>query len=116
MRSRTSLFDRTVLKKNIIRFAPAWGLYSLGLLMFLVSQAEVVDLPPYFASAIAYSVPNAMGAVNFFYALISAQLVFGDLYNTRMCNALTPCRCAGKPGSLPMSCRGCCFPWFPIWE
>ena len=88
MRSRISLFDRTVLKKNITRFAPAWGLYSLGLLMFLVSQAEVVDRPPYFASAIAYSVPNAMGAVNFFYALICAQLVFGDLYNTRMCNAL----------------------------
>ena len=29
-----------------------------------------------------------MAILNFFYALLCAQLLFGDLYNSRMCNAL----------------------------
>ena len=86
MRSRTSLFDKTVLKKNLIRFAPAWGLYSLGLLMMLVTQIDV-DLPANLAANMAYTL-ESMGAVNFFYALVVGLLLYGDLFNTRMCNAL----------------------------
>ena len=33
MKLRTSYFDTAILKKNITRFAPAWGLYSAFLLM-----------------------------------------------------------------------------------
>ena len=33
MKLRTSFFDKTVFFKNVTRFAPVWGLYSLGLLM-----------------------------------------------------------------------------------
>ena len=86
MRSRTSLFDKTILRKNLIRFAPCWGLYSLGLLMMLVSQIEVGQ-PANFAANMAYTL-ESMGAVNFFYALTVGLLLYGDLYNTRMCNAL----------------------------
>ena len=86
MRSRTSLFNRTVLKKNLIRFAPAWGLYSLGLLMMLVTQIEV-GRPTNFAANMAYTL-ESMGVVNLGYALIVGLLLYGDLFNTRMCNAL----------------------------
>ena len=86
MRSRTSLFDKTILRKNLIRFAPCWGLYSLGLLMMLVTRIEV-GRPAYFAANMAYTL-EAMGAVNFFYALTAGLLLYGDLFNTRMCNAL----------------------------
>ena len=86
MRSRTSLFDKTVLKKNLIRFAPAWGLYSLGLLMMLVTQIEV-GRPTNFAANMAYTL-ESMGVVNLGYALIVGLLLYGDLFNTRMCNAL----------------------------
>ena len=86
MRSRTSLFDKTILRKNLIRFAPCWGLYSLGLLMMLVSQIEVGQ-PANFAANMAYTL-ESMGAVNFFYALVVGLLLYGDLFNTRMCNAL----------------------------
>lgn len=86
MRSRISLFNRTVLKKNVTRYAPAWGLYSLGLMMMLVTQLEG-GRASHFASNMAYTL-ESMGIVNLIYALVSAQLVYGDLYNTRMCNAL----------------------------
>ena len=86
MRLKISLFDKTCLKKNLTRFAPAWGLYSLGLLMLLVTQLEV-DRPANFVSSIA-STLESMGAVNFGYALVCALLLYGDLYNARMCNAI----------------------------
>ena len=83
MKSRTSFFNATILKKNITRFAPAWGLYSLGLLMVTVIMADSA----YFARNLADSLV-AFALINCFYAPLCAMLVFGDLYNSRMCNAL----------------------------
>ena len=86
MKSRTSFFNATVFKKNITRFAPVWALYSVFLLMLMVLMA-IDNTSFYFASNIADSIaPFAIG--NFFYALVCAQLLLGDLYNSRMCNAL----------------------------
>ena len=85
MKSRTSCFNATVFKKNLTRFAPAWGLYAVGALMGLILL--VGDGGNWMAD-------NLIGAVNVLcvitpvYAMICAQLLFGDLYNTRMCNAL----------------------------
>ena len=36
MKSRTSFFNFTVLRKDITRYAPVWGLYAIGLLLFLL--------------------------------------------------------------------------------
>lgn len=86
MKSRTLCFNGTVFKKNITRFAPVWALYSLFLLMLMVLMA--IDNDSYwFARNIAESI-GPFAFANFFYALICAQLLFGDLYNSRMCNAL----------------------------
>ena len=86
MKSRTSFFNVTVFKKNITRFAPVWALYSVFLLMLMVLLA-VDNESFYFASNIASSI-GLFAIVNFSYAPLCAQLLFGDLYNSRMCNAL----------------------------
>ena len=83
MKSRTSFFNGTILKKNITRFAPVWGLYSLGLLMVTVIMAD----SSYFAMNLADSIV-AFALINCLYAPLCAMLLFGDLYNSRMCNAL----------------------------
>lgn len=86
MKSRTSFFDAAVFKKNLTRFAPAWGLYTIALLLGLLLMAD---------SGLDYWLPANLGeciqlmpVVNCGYALVVAQLLFGDLYHTRMCNAL----------------------------
>ena len=37
MKSRTSFFNTTVLRKDITRFAPAWGLYLTGMLLICLT-------------------------------------------------------------------------------
>ena len=37
MRSRISFFDATAFRKNVTRFAPAWVLYSVFMLMLMLS-------------------------------------------------------------------------------
>ena len=86
MKSRISFFNRTVFKKNITRFAPVWALYSVFLLMVMVLMA-IDNNSYYFTSNLASSI-TPFAVANFGYALVCAQLLFGDLYNSRMCNAL----------------------------
>lgn len=86
MKSKTSFFNGTVFKKNLTRFAPVWGLYILCLLlgMVLLLDADITYwFPAHFADLV-----NIMAIVNLGYALLVAEILFGDLYNTRMCNAL----------------------------
>lgn len=87
MRSKTSLFNGTVFKKNLTRFAPAWGLYLLCLLMGMVMLYADDGRAFWFASRMCGNI-QVMSLVNLFYAPLVAMLLFGDLYNSRMCNAL----------------------------
>ena len=86
MKSRTSCFDKTIFKKNLTRFAPAWGLYTIcalmGLLMLLMESGSKWMVSDLLSSLCA------LGIITPCYALLCAQLLFGDLYNSRMCNAL----------------------------
>lgn len=83
MKSRTSSFNGTVLRKDITRFAPIWGIYSVICLLYLLGMAS----DSYFARELVYLMP-AMTAVNGIYAGVCALFLFGDLFNTRLCNAL----------------------------
>ena len=85
MKSRTSSFDTVVFRKNLTRFAPSWGLYSVLMLMILVILID--NGSRWFARNVCDLV-NIMAIFTPCYALLCAQLLFGDLYNTRMCNAL----------------------------
>ena len=85
MKSRTSFFNVAAFKKNLTRFAPAWGLYGLLLLLVLLGNGDLSE--QVFADSMRGTI-LAMAILNFFYALLCAQLIFGDLYSSRMCNAL----------------------------
>lgn len=78
-------FNGTVLKKDITRFAPIWGLYTVFMLIFLffvwdVGRDEFATNAPF--------IMQMMGVVNLAYAGIAAIMLFGDLFQSRMCNAL----------------------------
>jgi len=89
MRSKTSCFNKTVFRKNLLRFAPVWGVYTLCLVVgiLLIYGNGGVNKRFYFAYHMADMV-TIMAVVNLLYAPIVAQLLFGDLYSSRMCNML----------------------------
>ena len=85
MRSRRSFFNFTVLRKDITRFFPVWGLFCvfLGLvwLSLHMSGARYIgrELMGFFTLASPWIAA---------YALICAVTLFGDLFQSRLCNAL----------------------------
>lgn len=86
MKSKTSCFNGPVFRKNLTRFAPAWVLYTICLLLGLVLMAD--SGAEYWLSANIARCIGFMGIVNFGYGVLTALLLFGDLYQPRMCNAL----------------------------
>ena len=89
MQLKTSFFNPTVYRKNLTRFAPVWLGYALCLILGLVLMySNGGNLKQYwFTYHMAEMIP-VMGVVNLGYALLTAQLLFGDLFNSRMCNTL----------------------------
>lgn len=88
MQSRISFFNKTVFKKNLTRFAPAWGLYTVCMFMGLFLMMEDnLDSTYWLGSNMATCV-DLMSVITPCYALLVAQLLFGDLFSSRMCNAL----------------------------
>ena len=89
MRSKTSFFEPTLFRKNLTRFAPAWGLYTLCLVLgiLLIYSNGGIAKQYHFASNLMDLV-QILGGVNLVYGALVAQLLFGDLYTNRMCYAL----------------------------
>ncbi len=87
MKLRTSFFKPVALKKDILRFAPIWALYLIGMMMILLEMGSYNDYDN-FARNHLPGLVTAFGIVNLCYAGISANLLFGDLYNTKMCYSL----------------------------
>ena len=86
MKSRTSCFNLTLLKKDLTRFAPAWAIYGIVLMLVLVSARS--DSQVYYRVDNVEAFVVVMAWINLFYACVVAQLLFGDLYTSRLCNAL----------------------------
>ena len=90
MRSKTSFFNKTIYKKNLTRFAPVWVLYTLclvlGVALLYTNGGAMKQF--HFAKNYISDMFSIMALVNLGYALLVAQLLFGDLYNSRMCNML----------------------------
>lgn len=87
MASKTSLYNKTILKKNLTRFAPLWGGYTLLIVLTLLFSAINND---YFYSR-AYNQKTLMlvfGYLSTLYAPMAAALLFMDLFNTRLCYTL----------------------------
>ena len=86
MKLRTSFFNPTVFKKDLTRFAPTWALYTVGLFM-LLSVCMSTEYA-YRQAGNLLELLGFMAVVNLGYGLLSAQLLFGDLFNSRHVNAL----------------------------
>lgn len=84
MKSRISFFKIAALRKDITRFFPVWGLYSLGLVLFLTTVYS--NSPHSFADNLASSCQFSFAAL--LYGGICALLLFSDLFSPRMCNAI----------------------------
>ena len=89
MKSRTSFFDKTVLKKDLTRFFPLWALYLIGGLLIMHVTSGFYD--EYYSNR-AYSIARdlntivaPLGIFSAGYGFLAAQLLFGDLHNTRLC-------------------------------
>lgn len=118
MRSKTSCFNKTVFRKNLTRFAPVWVLYTLCLVLglFLVYSNAAGSSDRYRDFQFTYQVSQmiqVMGGVNLGYALLVAQLLFGDLYNSRMCNALHALPLRREAWFVTNLLDGLCFSLIP---
>lgn len=87
MKSKTSSFNKAIFKKNLTRFAPLGLLYTLCLVLGMVMMYINDGRDFWFASRMGECI-QYLALVNLFYAPLVAMLLFGDLYNARMCNAL----------------------------
>ena len=89
MKLKTSFFDKTVLKKDLTRFSPLWTLYLIGGLLIMHVLSGFYN--SYHARA-TYSMARDLNSIigplsllNAGYGFLVAQLLFGDLHNTRLC-------------------------------
>lgn len=85
MKLRTSFFNVRVLLKDLTRFAPVWILYTVAEVL------GVLALGGEESGWYAREIMNLMGPVAIFhcgYALVVAACLFGDLFDSRLCNGL----------------------------
>lgn len=88
MRTQTSYFNTTALRKDLTRFAPLWGLYTLALLCGLMLLAGDDSEGSYYLADNFSNLHVVMAPVNMGHAFLMAAVLFGDLFNSRMCNGL----------------------------
>lgn len=86
MKSETSSCKKTALRKDFGRFWPVWVGYTLFLGLLQIVQSND-DLRYWYAANLGECI-SVMGVVNGIVALVVAQRLFGDLFNTRMCNGI----------------------------
>lgn len=85
MKLRTSFFNSHVLKKNLGRFAPVWILFTVAQVLCVLSLGT--DDPAQLARDFLYLM-GPVAVFHFVYALIVAACLFGDLFDSRLCNGL----------------------------
>lgn len=89
MQSRTSFFNGSVFRKNLSRFAPVIILYTLLLILaVMMAWSRSTDNRSYDFVVQLCGMAPMLGIANLVYAALIAQLIFGDLFSSRMCNAL----------------------------
>ena len=84
---KISSCKKTAFRKDMTRFFPVWLGYSLVLALVLILMVDGTELDYWFHANLADSV-MIMAAVNCGYGLVTAQMLFGDLFNTRLCYGL----------------------------
>lgn len=111
MKSKTSYFNVTAFKKDVTRFAPVWGIYLIGMLLIL--HGILNDEQPQFVFEMMGDNLSVMACANLAYALLTAQVLFGDLFSTRLCNALHAMPVRREGWFLTHLAAGLCFSLVP---
>ena len=90
MKCRVSCFNKTALWKDLTRFCPAWILYSIALAIaaFVMSGGIAYRYTEWSPAKGMHEYLFYMGFISAGFALLNAQLLFGDLFNTKLTNAL----------------------------
>ena len=88
MKSKTSFFNAGLFRKDLTRFAPAWSIYLVGCLLVLVNTVSAQGGKAYAVLATLDNTVGLMALVNLGYGLLTALLLFGDLFVPRLCYAL----------------------------
>lgn len=81
MNLKTSFFNVTIFKKDLTRFWPLWAIYFIvGLFLCISNNTDL-----YYQNALTYTqfLTTAIPAMCV-YALLTAQLLFGDLFQGRL--------------------------------
>ena len=110
MKSRTSSF-KTILRKDILRFAPVWALYLIGGILVMLSVTDSSQAG-YVAKYLAQTI-GPFSVINLIYAALVAQLLFGDLFNSRLCNALHAMPMRRETWFLGHVISGLCYSLIP---
>lgn len=87
MQSKRSCCNGTLFKKNMTRFAPLWLVYTLCLLLIMSVMYMDDGRDFWFANRMGEMIQYG-ALINLFYGPAVAILLFGDLYNSRMCHGL----------------------------
>lgn len=87
MKSKTSFFKATALRKDITRFAPVWAVYAVATVLVMLSSMNGLAQGRIVAN-LDDSLKGMMPVIIMIYAAVCAQVLFGDLFNTRLCNGL----------------------------
>lgn len=87
MKSRISFCNRGALRKDITRFAPLWALYTAAILLIMVTGVAEMHYYDHPVEILNDRI-RIMAVLNFVYGMLATQLLFGDLFQSRMCNAL----------------------------
>ncbi len=91
MKLKTLSCNPMALRKDIFRFAPVWALYTIlsitGVVNIMGFVIMLSEAPEVNAQFIAICI-GAFSVLNMIYALITVLMLYGDLYNTRMCYAI----------------------------
>ena len=92
MRLKVSFCNKTVLKTDIVRYAPLWGGYTLMLALLTLMCIRAPGESPEYAYAEMVRLFSAraghMVFINGVYALAVVQALWGDLLTPRLCNSL----------------------------
>ena len=86
MKLRTSFFNGRVLAKNLVRFAPVWVLFAVAQVLGLMTLG--LDNSAYTIANDLRYVLGPVAVAHCGYALIVAACLFGDLFDSRLCNGL----------------------------
>ncbi len=110
MKLRISCFDGATFKKDITRFLPLWALYTVGMLLIMLTTVSDAWSHP---AILLDSSLSPLALANLIYGALTAQLLFGELFNSRLCNALhaMPVTRAARFGSH--ICAGILFSLVP---